>query len=136
MVVASGAAQTRHLVDQQVLEALGPDGVLVNVGRGSVVDEQALMAALRDRKILCAGLDVFEDEPRVPAELVAMQQVVLLPHVGSASVHTRNAMGRLVVDNLVCWFGGQGAITPVPECRALAAGNKARRRSIGGEVDC
>ena len=86
-----------------------------------VIDEQALVAALRDKKILSAGLDVFEDEPRVPAELIAMEHVVLLPHVGSASVHTRNAMGQLVVDNLVSWFGGKGAMTPVPECQALAA---------------
>ena len=64
---------------------------------------------------------MFEDEPRVPAELIAMEHVVLLPHVGSASVHTRNAMGQLVVDNLVSWFGGKGAVTPVPECLALAA---------------
>ena len=121
MVVASGGAETHHLVGKDVLEALGPEGIVINVGRGTVIDEQALIAALRDRKILSAGLDVFEDEPRVPAELIAMEHVVLLPHVGSASVHTRNAMGQLVVDNLVSWFGGKGAVTPVPECQALAA---------------
>jgi lactate dehydrogenase-like 2-hydroxyacid dehydrogenase len=121
MVVASGGAETRHIVNQEVLEALGPEGIVVNVGRGTVIDEAALVAALRDRKILSAGLDVFEDEPRVPAELIAMDHVVLLPHVGSASVHTRNAMGQLVVDNLVSWFGGKGAVTPVPECQAVAA---------------
>ena len=121
MVVASGGAETHHLVGKDVLEALGPEGIVINVGRGTVIDEQALVAALRDRKILSAGLDVFEDEPRVPAELIAMDHVVLLPHVGSASVHTRNAMGQLVVDNLVSWFGGKGAVTPVPECQALAA---------------
>ena len=121
MVVASGGAETRHIVNAQVLQALGPDGILINVGRGSVVDEQALIAALRDKTILSAGLDVFEDEPRVPAELIAMEHVVLLPHVGSASVHTRNAMGQLVVDNLLSWFSGKGVITPVPECQALAA---------------
>ena len=126
MVVASGGAETRHIVNQQVLEALGPDGIVINVGRGSVIDEAALISALRDRKILSAGLDVFEDEPRVPAELIAMDHVVLLPHVGSASVHTRNAMGQLVVDNLVSWFGGQGALTPVPECQALAASKAPR----------
>jgi lactate dehydrogenase-like 2-hydroxyacid dehydrogenase len=126
MVVASGGAETRHMVNKDVLEALGPDGILVNVGRGTVVDEAALMQALKEGKILSAGLDVFEDEPRVPAELIAMEHVVLLPHVGSASVHTRNAMGQLVVDNLVSWFGGQGAITPVPECQALAA-SKAKK---------
>ena len=121
MVVASGGAETHHLVGKDVLEALGPEGIVINVGRGTVIDEQALVAALRDRKILSAGLDVFEDEPRVPTELIAMDHVVLLPHVGSASVHTRNAMGQLVVDNLVSWFGGKGAVTPVPECQALAA---------------
>lgn len=124
IVAASGGAETKHLVNREVLEALGPEGIVVNIGRGSVIDERALIAALRDKKILSAGLDVFEDEPRVPAELLAMDHVVLLPHVGSASVHTRNAMGQLVVDNLVSWFGGQGAITPVPECQALAARKK------------
>ena len=121
MVVASGGAETHHLVGKDVLEALGPEGIVINVGRGTVIDEQALIAALRERKILSAGLDVFEDEPRVPTELIAMDHVVLRPHVGSASVHTRNAMGQLVVDNLVSWFGGKGAVTPVPECQALAA---------------
>ncbi len=121
MVVASGGAETRHIVDQQVLEALGPEGIVINVGRGSVIDTPALIAALKDRKILSAGLDVYEDEPRVPAELIAMEHVVLLPHVGSASVHTRDAMAQLVVDNLVSWFGGRGAVTPVPECQALVA---------------
>ena len=120
MVVASGGAETRHMVNKEVLEALGPDGIVINVGRGTVIDEAALVQALQDKKILSAGLDVFEDEPRVPAELIAMDHVVLLPHVGSASVHTRNAMGQLVVDNLVSWFSGKGAITPVPECKVLA----------------
>lgn len=115
MVVASGGAETKHIVNAQVLEALGPDGILINVGRGSVVDEQALIAALRDKKILSAGLDVFEDEPRVPAELIAMEQVVLLPHVGSASVLTRQAMDRLIVENLKDWFDGKLPPTPVPE---------------------
>jgi lactate dehydrogenase-like 2-hydroxyacid dehydrogenase len=120
MVVASGGVETRHIVNKEVLEALGPDGIVINVGRGTVIDEAALVKALQDKRILSAGLDVFEDEPRVPAELIALEHVVLLPHVGSASVHTRNAMGQLVVDNLVSWFGGKGAITPVPECKALA----------------
>ncbi len=113
--VAPGGAATKHLVNAEVLKALGPDGVLINVGRGSVVDEAALIAALRDRTILTAGLDVFEDEPRVPAELIAMDHVTLLPHVGSASVRTREAMGQLQVDNLVSWFAGRGPITPVEE---------------------
>ena len=98
-----------------MLKALGPDGVLINVGRGSVVDEPALVEALTSKTILSAGLDVFADEPRVPAELIAMDHVVLLPHVGSASVETRRAMGQLVVDNLVSWFSGKGPVTPVAE---------------------
>ncbi|TXM72712.1 2-hydroxyacid dehydrogenase [Methylobacterium sp. WL69] len=115
VVVAPGGPETDGLVGAAVLEALGPQGILVNVARGSVVDEAALVAALRDGTILGAGLDVFAREPHVPADLVAMDHVVLLPHVGSASVHTREAMGRLVVENLTHWFAGRGPLTPVPE---------------------
>jgi lactate dehydrogenase-like 2-hydroxyacid dehydrogenase len=115
MCVAPGGAETRHLVNARVLKALGPDGILINVGRGSVVDEQALIGALRDKVILTAGLDVFEDEPRVPQALIDMPHLVLLPHVGSASHHTRRLMGQLVVDNLVSWFSGKGPLTPVAE---------------------
>jgi lactate dehydrogenase-like 2-hydroxyacid dehydrogenase len=97
------------------LEALGPDGVLINVARGSVVDEQALIEALRAKKILSAGLDVFEQEPRVPKELIEMDHIVLFPHVASASVETRRAMGQLVVDNLKAWAAGKPPLTPVPE---------------------
>jgi lactate dehydrogenase-like 2-hydroxyacid dehydrogenase len=115
IVVAPGGPGTRNLVDREVLRALGPDGVLVNIARGSVVDEAALIAALRDREILAAGLDVFVDEPHVPPALLEMDNVVLLPHVGSASQPTRDAMGQLVVDNLVAWAKGEAPITPVPE---------------------
>jgi lactate dehydrogenase-like 2-hydroxyacid dehydrogenase len=115
MCVAPGGAETKGMVNAEVMRALGPDGVLINVGRGSVVDERALIEALEKKEILTAGLDVFEDEPRVPQELIAMDHIVLLPHVGSASVHTRNAMGQLVVDNLVSWFSGKGPLTPVAE---------------------
>jgi lactate dehydrogenase-like 2-hydroxyacid dehydrogenase len=115
MIVIPGGDETKHLVDAEVLKALGPNGILINVARGTVVDERALIEALRSKIILTAGLDVFEDEPRVPQELVDMDHVVLLPHVGSASVHTRNAMGQLVVDNLVAWFAGKGPLTPVAE---------------------
>ena len=115
IIVTPGGAETKHMVDAEVLRALGPAGVLINVARGTVVDERALIEALQSKKILGAGLDVFEDEPRVPPELIAMEQVVLLPHVGSASVHTRNAMGQLVVDNLASWFAGKGPLTPVAE---------------------
>ncbi len=115
MVIVPGGAATHHMVNAQVLEALGPNGILINVARGSVVDEKALLAALQARTILSAGLDVFEDEPRVPDAFFPLDNVVLLPHVGSASHYTRNAMGQLVVDNLLSWFDGKGPLTPVPE---------------------
>jgi lactate dehydrogenase-like 2-hydroxyacid dehydrogenase len=113
--VAPGSPETDRIVNAEVFRALGPNGIFVNVGRGSVVDEPALIEALRSKTILTAGLDVFADEPRVPQELIAMDHVVLLPHVGSASVETRRAMGQLVVDNLVSWFAGKGPLTPVAE---------------------
>lgn len=113
--VAPGGAATHHIINAEVLKALGPNGIVVNVGRGTVIDEQALIKALQDKTILSAGLDVFEDEPRVPAELIAIEHAVLLPHVGSASVHTREQMGQLLVDNLASWFDGKGPLTPVPE---------------------
>ena len=115
VVIAPGGEGTRHLVDAEVLKALGPEGILINVARGSLVDEAALIEALRTRQILSAGLDVFEHEPHVPQELLDMDHVVLLPHVGSASTHTRNAMGQLVVDNLLSWAAGHGPLTPVAE---------------------
>lgn len=115
VAVAPGGAATRNLIDAAVLRALGPDGILINVGRGTVVDEDALVEALRRGTIRGAGLDVFADEPHVPEALLAMDHVVLLPHVGSASQHTRDAMGRLVVDNLVSWAARKGPLTPVPE---------------------
>ncbi len=113
--VAPGGPDTHHIINAEVLAALGPQGVLINIGRGSVVDEPALIKALQDKTIATAGLDVFEHEPKVPAELIAMDHVVLLPHVGSASHHTRQLMGQLVVDNLVSWFAGKGPVTPVAE---------------------
>ena len=113
MVVVPGTAATRHLVNAEVLEALGPDGVLVNIGRGTVVDEAALIGALKTRTIRAAGLDVYEDEPNVPQELIDLDNAVLLPHVGSASKPTRRAMGQLVVGNLTSWFTDGRALTPV-----------------------
>jgi len=104
IVIVPGGASTRHLVDAAVLKALGPNGVLISAGRGTSVDEAALIDALRNRTIHAAGLDVFADEPNVPAALMALPNAVLLPHVGSASVHTRRAMGQLVVANLTSWF--------------------------------
>ena len=115
MTIVPGTASTRHLVNASILEALGPDGILINVGRGSVVDEAALVSALKSGMIRSAGLDVFANEPHVPAELIALPNAVLLPHVGSASVHTRGAMGQLVVDNLESWFQKGTPLTPVPE---------------------
>ena len=98
-----------------MLKALGPQGILINVARGSVVDEDALIQALKDKTILSAGLDVFAAEPKVPQALIDMDNVVLLPHVGSASFATRRAMDELVAHNIVSWFSGKGALTPVPE---------------------
>jgi lactate dehydrogenase-like 2-hydroxyacid dehydrogenase len=115
IVITPGGVSTRHLIDADVLKALGPTGVLINVARGTVVDEQALIQALKSGTILSAGLDVYEDEPRVPQELIDLEHVVLLPHIASASVHTRNAMGKLVADNLISWFDGKGPLTPVAE---------------------
>ncbi len=118
MIVAPGGPGTDRIVDEAVLAALGPEGIVVNVARGSIVDEPALIAALKAGTIRSAGLDVFANEPNVAPELLALDNVVLLPHVGSGSVQTRKAMGQLLVDNLLSWFEGRGAITPVPETPA------------------
>jgi lactate dehydrogenase-like 2-hydroxyacid dehydrogenase len=115
VLIMPGGASTAKMVNAEVLKALGPRGIVVNVARGSVVDEQALIAALKDGTIMAAGLDVFANEPNVPEELRALQNVVLLPHIGSASVSTRNAMDQLVVDNLKEWFAGKLPLTPIPE---------------------
>jgi lactate dehydrogenase-like 2-hydroxyacid dehydrogenase len=115
MVIVPGGIATKNLIDANVLDALGPDGIVVNVARGSVVDEAALIAALRERRILSAGLDVFVNEPQVPEELLAMENVVLLPHLGSASVFTRAKMDQLMVDNIRAWAAGKPPLTPVPE---------------------
>jgi lactate dehydrogenase-like 2-hydroxyacid dehydrogenase len=115
IVIVPGGAATRNMIDARVLEALGPDGILINVARGSVVDEAALIEALKQRRIFAAGLDVFVNEPEVPAELLALDNVVLLPHLGSASVYTREKMDQLLVDNLLAWSRGEAPLTPVPE---------------------
>jgi lactate dehydrogenase-like 2-hydroxyacid dehydrogenase len=115
VVTAPATAETRNAVDAEVLAALGPSGVLINVARGSLVDETALVYALASGTISAAGLDVFAGEPRVHPELLALDNVVLFPHVGSASRATRDAMAKLVADNLVSWFEGRGPLTPVPE---------------------
>jgi lactate dehydrogenase-like 2-hydroxyacid dehydrogenase len=113
VVAAPGSPATRHTVNAEVLAALGPQGTLVNIARGSLVDEEALITALRERTLGFAALDVFADEPRVPAALRELENVVLTPHVGSLTVETRHAMGQLVVDNLRAYFGGQPLLTPV-----------------------
>jgi lactate dehydrogenase-like 2-hydroxyacid dehydrogenase len=115
IVITPGGAATANLINAEVMKALGPRGVIINLARGSVVDEPALIAALKSGTILAAGLDVFAKEPNVPDELRAMQNVVLLPHIGSASLVTRNAMDQLVVDNLKAWFAGKAPLTPIPE---------------------
>jgi len=115
LVITPGGKATRNLIDGEVLAALGPDGILVNMSRGSVVDENALIKALADKTILSAGLDVYANEPEVPPELIAIDHAVLFPHLGSASVATRERMDQLVVDNLVAWADGKPPLTPVPE---------------------
>lgn len=115
VVITPGGAATANLINAEVMKTLGPRGVIINLARGSVIDEPALIAALKSGTILAAGLDVFAKEPQVPDELKALQNVVLLPHIGSASLVTRNAMDQLVVDNLKAWFSGKPPLTPIAE---------------------
>ena len=112
-VATSASPATRALIDGEVLAALGPDGVLVNVARGSVIDEDALVAALVEGRLGGAGLDVFADEPHVPEALLGLENVVLAPHVGSATRETREAMGNLMLDNLDAYFAGRPLPTAV-----------------------
>lgn len=113
ILACSGGPETRHAVNREVLQALGPEGYLINIARGSVVKEDDLITALEAGEIAGAGLDVFANEPDVPARLLKMDQVVLSPHVGSATRETRSVMGRLVVENLNAYFGGRPLLTPV-----------------------
>lgn len=115
LLITPGGRETQHLVDAEVLRALGPNGILINMARGSVVDERALIEALRSGTILSAGLDVYADEPHVPEELLAMEHVVLFPHIGSASRYTRQQMEQRVIDNLLAWAAGKPLLSPVPE---------------------
>ncbi|CTQ50380.1 2-hydroxyacid dehydrogenase [Jannaschia donghaensis] len=119
VAITPGGPETRHMVNAEVLEALGPDGFFINVARGSVCDEAALVEALQHGKIAGAGLDVFEEEPKIPDALKAMDNVVLTPHVASGTHETRQAMGDLVVENLQQWLKDGSVKTPVPECRDL-----------------
>jgi lactate dehydrogenase-like 2-hydroxyacid dehydrogenase len=115
VVAVPGGAGTRHLIDHAVLAALGPRGMLINIGRGSAIDEDALIEALATHAIQAAGLDVFATEPAIDPRFLALDNVVLLPHAGSASQVTHGAMGQLLVDNLKSWFGSGRPLTPVPE---------------------
>jgi lactate dehydrogenase-like 2-hydroxyacid dehydrogenase len=115
MVIVPGGASTQNMINAEVLDALGPSGILINMARGSVADEPTLIKTLKDKRITAAGLDVFVKEPDVPKELIEMDNVVLFPHLGSASVHTRDKMDQLVVDNIAAWAAGKPPLTPVPE---------------------
>ncbi len=115
MVIVPGGASTQNMINADVLKALGPKGILINMARGSVVDEPALIEALKNRTIYSAGLDVFAKEPEVPKELIEMDHIVLFPHLGSSTEVTRAAMDQLVVDNILAWAAGKPPLTPVPE---------------------
>lgn len=115
VIVTPGGKDTDKIVSKEVIEALGPKGYLINISRGSTVDEPALVKALAEGKLGGAGLDVFVEEPKVPEELFKLDNVVLQPHVGSGTHHTRAAMGQLVVDNLAAYFAGKPLLTEVPE---------------------
>jgi hydroxypyruvate reductase len=112
IITASGGESTRKIVDARILNALGPDGFLVNVARGSIIDEPALISALQNGKIAGAGLDVFWNEPRPSPAFFVLDNVVLAPHAASGTVETRAAMGQLVIDNLAAHFAGQPLLTP------------------------
>jgi lactate dehydrogenase-like 2-hydroxyacid dehydrogenase len=113
VAICPGGPATDKIVNRAVLDALGPEGIFINVARGSVVDEPALVAALQEGRLGGAGLDVFAEEPKVPEALLTMEQVVLQPHAASATHETRRAMGDLVVDNLRAHFAGKPVLTPV-----------------------
>jgi len=115
LVIVPGGATTANMINAEVLKALGPNGILINMARGSVVDEPALIEALKNRTIYSAGLDVFAKEPQVPKELMEMDHIVLFPHLGSSTEVTRAAMDQLVVDNILAWVAGKPPLTPVPE---------------------
>ena len=115
IVIVPGGASTANMINAEVLKALGPNGVLVNMARGSVVDEPALIEAIKNRTIYSAGLDVFAKEPHVPKELMEIEHVVLFPHLGSSTEVTRAAMDQLVVDNILAWTEGKSPLTPVTE---------------------
>jgi lactate dehydrogenase-like 2-hydroxyacid dehydrogenase len=115
MISAPGSPETNAIVNGEVLQALGPEGILINVGRGTIVDEPALISALKTNIIFGAGLDVTANEPNVAPELLELKNVVVLPHIAGASTHTWKVMADMMNDNLKSWFAGKGPLTPVPE---------------------
>jgi lactate dehydrogenase-like 2-hydroxyacid dehydrogenase len=115
MVITPGGPETKNMINADVLAALGPRGILINVARGTVVDETALIAALRKKTILAAGLDVYWNEPKINPDLMTLENATLLPHVGSGTVHTRNGMGQMVVDNLIAYAARTKPVSPVSE---------------------
>ncbi|MEM1287011.1 MAG: 2-hydroxyacid dehydrogenase, partial [Pseudomonadota bacterium] len=117
--IAPGGDATRNMINREVMEAIGPDGVLINVGRGSTVDEDAMIHCLQSGSLGGAGLDVYVNEPHIPEALRALPNVVLLPHIASASVETRKAMADLAIDNLIAWKEGKPLLSPVPESLSL-----------------
>jgi lactate dehydrogenase-like 2-hydroxyacid dehydrogenase len=119
VVITPGGAETEKLINREVMNALGSDGILINIARGTVIDETEMVKALQDGRLGGAGLDVYEAEPNVPEALFELENVVLLPHVGSATIGTRQAMSDLVIKNLFSFFDTGKAIAPVPECSDL-----------------
>ena len=115
MIIVPGGPATQNLINAEVIKALGSRGIVINMARGSVIDEPALIEALRSKTIYSAGLDVFAKEPEVPKELLEMDNIVLLPHLGSSTEVTRAAMDQLLVDNILAWLVGKPPLTPVPE---------------------
>ena len=109
---AAGGQGRGHIVTAEILDALGPEGIFVNIARGWLVDEAALVRALMERRLGAAGLDVFENEPQVPEALLGLDNVVLTPHIASNTEETMRAMGQCVLDNIRSWFAGKGALTP------------------------
>jgi lactate dehydrogenase-like 2-hydroxyacid dehydrogenase len=135
MVVLPGGSGTHRMVNASVLDALGADGVPVNIGRGTTVEEEALSTALAEGRIRGAGLDVYMNEPNIDPRWLSLDNAVLLPHVGSASAHTRRAMGMLVVENLRSWFYDGKPLTPVPETPWPEAGQSLARPSAGSDSE-
>lgn len=115
LAIVPGGPATERMINAEVLAALGPNGIFINMARGTIVDEDALIEAIERRTILSAGLDVFWGEPRIDARFLTLPHCVLLPHIGSSTVYTRSRMGQLTIDNLLAYLHGKPPLTPVPE---------------------